>query len=372
MKEGFSLKKYILIFFSVIILASCIFVSCSSTNKNNSNTAENGETSGLSDADTEYGFETEKVTDDKGKEVTDDKGKAVTKTVQVVYTKDEKGKYVAQVLDEKTGQVVTDPKTKEPSTIQSEVADNMNTTATTKKTESSKKPAESNNNSGSSGNSDGNGNESNTPDAGVNHSTTRADDPTGTTKKQVELTKEPDTTAFKGTEKIPKTSDEGKEVNFSVEDQETIASMLEVPYLYLESYENSDGIPIEIATHVAVWMAEREGGTSPVYPSSPVVLNLFKYFGQTVVNFKTLCNDAAKKSKAPIEYLKSNDTFTISEFTPKKQTVKITKIEDMGNNNFYKITANVDGCGKRKVVAIVQKNMLDLSLGFSIKALKWS
>lgn len=312
-------------------------------------------------------MEIEKVTDDKGKDVTDEAGKAVTKEVQVIYKKDNKGKYIAQVIDEKTGEPVTDEKTKNPVTIKSNVAEDKNNNTTTAASTKSKQKDTTNKKDDNSSSAT----EKTTKD-NPKHTTTQPNSPTATTDSSVDITKEPETTEYKGEDNVPKTSDKGKEVSFSEEDQEIIASMLEVPYLYLSSYENSDGVPIDISTHVAVWMAERDGSTNSIYPSSPVVLNLFKYFGQTVVNFKTLCNDAAQKADAPITYVKSNDTFGISEFTPKKQTVKITKIEDLGNNNFYKVTADVDGCDKRKVIAIIQKNNLDLSLGFSIKALKWS
>lgn len=229
-------------------------------------------------------------------------------------------------------------------------------------------------NGGNSGNS-GNGGNSNTVDK---ENDTLPTNPTenqiATTNPKIPLTESAKTTAFKGKETVPPLSATGKEVSFSEKDMGLVQSMLEVPYLYTADYENSQGVPIEIASHVAVWMAEHEGSTRKVYPSSPVVLNLFKYFGQTVVNFKSQCNTVREKSEtpAPITYNKNDDTFTISEFTSKKQDVKITKIEDLGNNNFYKVTATVTGCEKSKVVAIIQKNRLDVSLGFSIKALKWS
>lgn len=149
-----------------------------------------------------------------------------------------------------------------------------------------------------------------------------------------------------------------------------VANMLEVPYLYLENYENSDGVPIKIAAYTAVWMAQHDGGTADTYPSSPVVLNLFKFYGQTVVNFKT---QVEKFSNVPIKYNKKNDTFTVKEYPKKKQTVKITKIEDLGDNNFYKVTGKVSGAGDvKRVEAVIQKNKLDSTLGFSIKALNWS
>lgn len=193
---------------------------------------------------------------------------------------------------------------------------------------------------------------------------------TGTTKKNVPATKSDDTTAFDGMETVPKTSATGKEVNFSKEDQQIIANMLEVPYLYLASYENSKGVPINIAAYTAVWMAQHDGGTASTYPSSPVVLNLFKFYGQTVVNFKTQVN---KVDSTPIKYNSKNDTFSVSKYPKKKQTVKITKIEDLGDNNFYKVTGKVSKAdGVKKVQAVVQKNKLDSTLGFSIKALNWS
>lgn len=193
---------------------------------------------------------------------------------------------------------------------------------------------------------------------------------TGTTKKNVPATKSDDTTAFDGMETVPKTSATGKEVNFSKEDQQIIANMLEVPYLYLASYENSNGVPINIAAYTAVWMAQHDGGTASTYPSSPVVLNLFKFYGQTVVNFKTQVN---KVDSTPIKYNSKNDTFSVSKYPKKKQTVKITKIEDLGDNNFYKVTGKVSKAdGVKKVQAVVQKNKLDSTLGFSIKALKWN
>lgn len=195
---------------------------------------------------------------------------------------------------------------------------------------------------------------------------------TVTTKKNVPMTSSKEPVESNGESGVPPLTESGDEVNFSEKDQLIIKSMLEVPYLYQASYENSDGVPIQIATHVAVWMAEHEGSTRKVYPSSPVVLNLFKYFGQTVVNFKAKCNDYAQDYNAPIKYNSKDDTFTISEFTPKVQSVEITKIEDLGGNNYYRVTGTVTGCDKNKVVAIVQKNKLDTSLGFSIKALKWS
>ena len=320
------MKKVFVLLLALIVVISSIFVACSKKDSEET-------TDGLN-SDTEFGFETQEVTDDKGKAVTDKNGNVVTTEVPVIYKKDKKGRTYAQLIDSNGDPI-------KGSTI--------------KVTE---REDDTENNSGTYGGKDPSKNTTTKP----NNKTT------GTTKKDVSLTNSNDTTAFNGNETVPKTSATGKEVNFSVEDQNIIKSMLEVPYLYTASYENSDGVPIKIATHTAVWMAEREGSSRNIYPSSPIVLNLFKYYGQTVVNFKTKCNDY---SDVPIKYIKKDDTFEISDYTKKVQTVSITKVEDLGDNNFYKVTADVSGCNKKKVIAIVQKNRLESSLGFSIKALKW-
>ena len=171
-------------------------------------------------------------------------------------------------------------------------------------------------------------------------------------------------------DKVPSSNDKGDKVRFSAKDNTRLKDMLEVPYLYNASYENSDGVPAEIASHVAIWMAQRDGLNTTTYASGTIVLDLFKYFGQTVVNFKTNCND--NKGNADITYNTANDTFTIPKAEAHQHTVKITTTESLGNN-YYRITATVSGAGSiSKVVAVVQKNRLDSSLGFSIKALKWS
>lgn len=315
------MKKGLILTLAVVVLISSILVSC--TNKDEENSTQPN----LDNPDTMFGFEI----DENGNEVA------------VVYETDENGNTIAIVLDE-NGEKTTD----------------KNGKYVTVKTDQKIRHTQKNNSE----------NEENTENLTV----TKKPNPTGTTKEDIPFTSSKETTKFNKDEReiVPKTDASGKQVNFSIEDQEIITSMLEVPYLYSSSYENSDGVPIDIACHAAVWMAENEGSTKSTYPASPIVLNLFKYFGQTVVNFKTQCNDFAASSKAPIIYNKNNDTFTITEYTKKVQTVKITKIEDLGNNNFYKVTGDVSGCSKKKVVAIIQKNRLESSLGFSIKALKWS
>lgn len=338
------LKKILVLSLCVILIAAFTFAACSKNSDDKTTTAKESTTAATSDldsSDNEFGLEEETVTNKDGKAVTDSKGKAVTTDVAVVYKKDKKGNTYAQKLDN-SGKEVTDKKGN-PVTVKTE---------TTKKSGKTTRA-----------------NADTTGSAKTTAKETSSPKPTGTTKKGAGTTKSSDTTAFEGMEKVPKTSATGKEVNFSKEDQQIIANMLEVPYLYLESYENSSGVPIKIAAYTAIWMAQHDGGTASTYPSSPVVLNLFKFYGQTVVNFKTQVN----KQGAPIKYNSKNDTFSVSKYPEKKQTVKITKIEDLGDNNFYKVTGKVSHAdGIKEVQAVVQKNKLDSTLGFSIKALKWS
>ncbi|MCM1285276.1 MAG: hypothetical protein NC213_06305 [Acetobacter sp.] len=335
------MKKVIVLLLAFVVIISCVFVSCKAKDEDTTTTTE----AGLESSAEEFGFETADVTDKNGKKVTDKDGKAVTTPIAVKYKKDKKGKTYGQVLDNE-GNDLTDKNGKNVTIKVTET-----TTAKENKTNNTKPGKEITNNKGLT--------------------TTATQKPTGTTKKNVEPTSNKDTTKPVGDDTVPKTNASGKEVSFSIEDQNIIKSMLEVPYLYTASYENSEGVPISIATHTAVWMAEREGGTRSVYPSSPIVLSLFKYYDQTVVNFKTKCN--SENNGAPIEYIAKDDTFEITEYTPKQQEVTITKIEDLGKNNYYKVTGKVTNAkGKTKVVAIVKKNKLDITLGFSIKALKWS
>lgn len=314
------MKKALVLSLAAAVLVSCVLVGCSSGKNQEETTGTTA--ANLDSVDTEVGFET----DEDGKEVA------------VRYEVDKNGKTIAVKLD-KNGEAVTD-KNGEKVTVKTDYQINNTTTGDVGNTEKL--------------------------------TVTTTEKPTGTTKKNVPATSSKETTHFEGSETVPKTSASGKEVSFSAGDQSIIKSMLEVPYLYLSNYENSDGVPIDIACHTAIWMAAHEGNIRTTYPSSPVVLNLFKFYGQTVVNFKTQCNEFATQAKAPITYNSSNDTFNITEFTAKKQSVTITKIEDLGDNNFYKVTGKVSGCNKKNVVAIVQKNRLDTTLGFSIKALKWS
>lgn len=196
-----------------------------------------------------------------------------------------------------------------------------------------------------------------------------------TTDNKGETTGKELTTIEASKDKVPSTNASGKKVIFNRQDLERIAAMLEVPGLYKFSYENKDGVSAEMATHVAVWMAAREDIKGTSFPSGTIVLDLFKYYGQTVVNFKSNCNAAAKKENIYdiISYSNKDSVFTITKGEAKQQSVKINRVESLGNNNYYKVTGSVSGeksC--KKVVAVVQKNRLDTELGFSIKALKWS
>ena len=342
------LKKAIAILLSILVIASS-FAACSSKDKKSSDDANSG--SGLEDAVNEYGFEDIEVTDDKGKAVTDKDGNKVTTQVAVIYEKDKKGKTIAKLIDD-NGEVVTN-KNGEAVTVKTDVdLDDEGkdlTGKSDKKTTKEKVPT-----------------------------TKKTKSTTSTTQKTTggEATTESEiTTLDYKKDKVPTISEavnskSKKAVSFDANDQQTIKNMLEVPYLYSFSYENKDGVPIELATHAALWMAEREGLNTSTYASGTIVLDLFKFFGQTVVNFKTKCNDEGKNEN--IKYNKKNDTFTITNFENHKQTVTIKKIEYIGNNNYYLVTADVSGAGSKKSVqAIVQKNKLDISLGFSIKALKW-
>lgn len=314
------MKKAFVLSLAAVMLFTCVFAACS----NDKNAGEDGYN--LESGENEYGFEI----DEDGNEV------------PVIYKKDKDGNTIAVPIDNE-GNPIKDENGKEV-TVKTTYEIGKQTTSPQDTTEADTQKL----------------------------TTTTTEKPTGTTQKDVPNTSSADTTEFDDTEVVPKTSATGKKVNFSPEDQATIKSMLEVPYLYLANYENSDGVPISIACHTAVWMAERKGGNKAVLPKSPVVLNLFYYYGQTVVNFTTQCNEYAKDSNAPIRYNSKNDTFEISEYTSRKQVVSINSIEDLGNSNFYKVTGSVSNCNKKKVVAIIQKNKLDTTLGFSVKALKWS
>ena len=339
------MKKIIAILLCVLIVAAS-FAACKSNSKNKIDP-----TADLTDAVNEYGFESVEVTDKDGKAVTDKNGEKVTEQVAVIYEKDKKGRTVAKLLDS-NGEVKKDKKGKEITVKTDYDLDETTKAASTKKGE---KPTEEK--------------IPTTKEQKTTESTTKKKD-SGEATTESELT----TIDYKK-DKVPTLSDalstkNKKAVTFDSYDQQIVKSMLEVPYLYTSSYENKKGVPISLATHAALWMAEREDLNTSTYASGTVVLDLFKFFGQTVVNFKSLCNDEGKNDK--IKYNKKNDTFTITDFENPTHTVNLKKIEYLGNNNYYLVTAEVKGTDKcDKVYAIIQKNKLDIGLGFSIKALKW-
>ena len=307
-----------------ICLIASVFAACSTD-------SETADTAGsLEDSVVEYGFEV----DEDGN------------TVAVVY---EDG--VAYVLDSegnKTGEIIENPQ-------------NM-------PTDTSSTDSETTSSSSSSGDAP-----SRVPDrTNIANNTDDADE---TTESEL-------TTLPADDDSVPSTSESGTSVSFSDADVTTITNMLEVPYLYLASYENTDSVPIEIATHVACWMMQRENTDTYSFASGTVVIDLFNYFARTVVGFKSKCNQYTADGieyAAPIQYNSSSDTFTItsSSYETRTHTVTITEIQDLGSNNYYKVIGEVEeindsGCTKTKVVAVIQKNKLDTSLGFSVKALKWS
>lgn len=327
-RSVFPLKKSIALIMALSVLVCGVFAACSSKKTDGQNSAADTTQAGLANADTEFGTEINK----DGKEV------------DVVYEKDKKGKTVAYEID-KNGEKVTDKNGKEVTVPIRET--------TTKKGETTTKK--------------NNGGKGETP---TNGPTTPQ-----TTDNKGETTGKELTTIEASKDKVPSTNASGKKVIFNQQDLERIAAMLEVPGLYKFSYENKDGVSAEMATHVAIWMAAREDIKGTSFPSGTIVLDLFKYYGQTVVNFKSNCNAAAKKENIYdiISYSNKDSVFTITKGEAKQQSVKINRVEALGNNNYYKVTGSVSGAKScKKVVAVVQKNRLDTELGFSIKALKWS
>lgn len=323
----------IVLFFAVAV--SGAFAACSAKEEDKNTTTATQ--AGLENADTEFGTEV----DEDGNEV------------DVEYATNKNGTTIAYVIDPKTGNRKTDKNGKE-------VTIKVTTTAasTTNKADDGK----GNDSNGENGGNGGNGNADQDDNNVTPQTTDKAADPTSKELTTIETSKD----------KVPSTGDSGKKVSFSEKDLQNIAGMLEVPGLYKFSYENKDGVSAKMAVHVAVWMAQREGLNSTSYPSGTIVLDLFKYFGQTVVNFKTNCNDASKEENTPITYNAKDGVFKIDKAEKKQQTVTITRVEYLGNNNYYKIMGSVSGVKPKKVVAIVQKNKLDNTLGFSVKALKWS
>lgn len=312
------MKKNISILLSLLLIVSLLFSACSSKDDKKDN-EENS--SGILSSDDQYGLEI----DENGNQVL------------VKYEKDKDGNIIANVVDE----------------------DGKNTGVTV--------PAK---------NYDTNKN--NTDKIENNTKPDKEEDITNKTEDEKQTTSPELTTLPFEKDKVPNTSDTGDAVRFSDKDVARVAKMLEVPYLYTANYENVNGVPISLARHVACWMAQNNGITTTTFAGDAIIIDLFTFFAETVTNFKTECNDIKEDSTpAKIKYNPADNIFTISSYETKTHSVRIDKIEDLGNNNYYKVYGSVSaenksGCKSKKVVAVIQKNKLNTKLGFSIKALKWS
>lgn len=399
------MKKSICLILSIIVVLSAVLAACSSDKNNDDKKPELTSEQGLDSAVNEFGFVDIEVTDKNGEVVTNAKGEKETTQIVVELSTDKEGNTVGYEID-KDGERVTDKKgndvTVKPELVTTSQNNkpsstiNGNDSTEVNGTTSQNNATTDNGSTGVKDTTNGDSAQESTTDNGSTSvssnrptaSTTNTNEPTVVTvtstkphpttesttmtTKREEYTTSSELTTYDDfkKDKVPKTTDEGKPVIFSAEDQQIIKSMLEVPYLYESSYENEDGVPINIARHAAIWMVQRESLNTTSYASATVVLDLFNYFAQTVVNFKTHCNEVGNEN---IQYVSTNDTFTISAFEDPTHTVTLTGIEFLGNNNYYKVTAKVSGTKKAKsVVAVIQKNNLDSTLGFSIKALKWS
>ncbi len=316
------MRKIIAVVLATTVAVSAAMIGCSKKSNDKESTTTTAD--GLLNNEDTYEIVEETVTNEKGEAVTDKDGNPVTTQAMYKETTDKKGNKTLIKVDD-DGNTVTDENGKSV------------TIATTT----------SKNNSNNSNNSS---------------STTAVTLPDNDGKEITTVDPDKDV--------VPKIDDGTKSASFTDGEIDVIEAMLEVPGIYNSNYENSDGVPLEAAKHAAVWMAQRESLNTSTYASGTIVLGLFKFFGQTVVNFK---NNCGKNSE--ITYNSDNDTFTIPGAENSDQKVSVTKVEEYSqknNNNYYKITASVSGCSKSKVVAVVQKNKLESSLGFSIKAMRWS
>lgn len=308
------MRKAIAVVLATTIAVSVAMIGCSKSKNNEETTTKTVD--GLKNNEDTFSIEEETVTDKNGEAVTDKNGNPVTTQVMYKETTDKKGNKIAVKIDD-NGEVVTD-KNKKPVTVH----------------------------------------------------TTKAPKTTSTTAVSLPDESSTITTVAPDKDIVPKIDDSTKSASFTEDEIKVIEAMFEVPGIYASNYENSDGVPLDAAKHAAIWMAQRENLNTKTYASGTIVLGLFKFFGQTVVNFKNNCG-----KNAEITYNASNDTFTIPSAESAVQKVSIEKVEEYSqknNNNYYKITAKVSRCDKSKVVAVVQKNRLESSLGFSIKAMRWS
>lgn len=308
------MRKAIAVVLATTIAVSVAMIGCSKSKNDEETTMKTVD--GLKNNEDTFSIEEETVTDKNGEAVTDKNGNPVTTQVMYKETTDKKGNKIAVKIDD-NGEVVTD-KNKKPVTVH----------------------------------------------------TTKAPKTTSTTAVSLPDESSTITTVAPDKDIVPKIDDSTKSASFTEDEIKVIEAMFEVPGIYASNYENSDGVPLDAAKHAAIWMAQRENLNTKTYASGTIVLGLFKFFGQTVVNFKNNCG-----KNAEITYNASNDTFTIPSAESAVQKVSIEKVEEYSqknNNNYYKITAKVSGCDKSKVVAVIQKNRLESSLGFSIKAMRWS
>lgn len=308
------MRKAIAVVLATTIAVSVAMIGCSKSKNDEETTTKTVD--GLKNNEDTFSIEEETVTDKNGEAVTDKNGNPVTTQVMYKETTDKKGNKIAVKIDD-NGEVVTD-KNKKPVTVH----------------------------------------------------TTKAPKTTSTTAVSLPDESSTITTVAPDKDIVPKIDDSTKSASFTEDEIKVIEAMFEVPGIYASNYENSDGVPLDAAKHAAIWMAQRENLNTKTYASGTIVLGLFKFFGQTVVNFKNNCG-----KNAEITYNAKNDTFTIPSAESAIQKVSIEKVEEYSqknNNNYYKITAKVSGCDKSKVVAVVQKNRLESSLGFSIKAMRWS
>ena len=264
------MRKAIAVVLATAIAVSVAMIGCSKNGKKEDSTSTTID--GLIGNEDTYDIVDEEVTDEKGETVTDKNGNAVTTQVMYKETTDKKGNKITVKVDD-NGEVVTD-KNKKPVTAKP--------TTTTTATQP---------------------NQSNEPTSEV--TTVPADE-----------------------DIVPKIDDKTKPAEFNNSEKEVVESMLSVPNLCNSNYENSDGVPIDVARHAAVWMAQREELNTKTYASGTIVLGLFKFFGQTVVNFKNNCG-----STKEIKYNADNDTFTIPNAESTVQTVTVDKVEEYAQKN---------------------------------------
>lgn len=176
-------------------------------------------------------------------------------------------------------------------------------------------------------------------------------------------TTSPEFTTGKDVVTVPKTTAKGTQVDFSDRDIQNLQYMIGMQGDAAMSYENSEGIPIELACQIALSMSSGETNS----PAGQVSLNLFTYFGQTVVGFKTKCTAA----NSGVTYISSSETYRFSE-KASSAAVYLNKFYDLGRDNFYKATGTITFSNKEKknITVIIQKNKLDKNYGFSVKAQK--